>query len=820
MIRVSNSATGTLSTAADWLQGNNNAQPASYTAASAMVVDNTSIRYTTYFTPSNATDYCAGALMYVGFSQTTSNDITCDLMEGTSVRASAVITFSRSQTAGHGPCLGWAFFKFATPYQYGNTTASTWRFRLSGANAQDVAFKYAIGGTTLLAYVEVLNATGSPTTNDSLVICGNGNVAGTYNSTTITVDTSLAIGTAAIAGLSLSRGGTLTWGDSQSASYTLTITNNIRMASSEVGQNTFVMGSAEHPLTKDYIQKLIFVNSAANNESVFFLSDNYFAYYGANQTPPNVSIYGNYQFNQNALSNYKSTLASTVSLGGTSIVFAEDLGLRVGGGDRLILGSTGTTGRGAEIVTTSAYDAGTKTATIGATTYEHKEGAYVRLLSCNAVIESSSSTYTTTLFSGTPSAGTFRTHLELSHVEFYLCSGISLSQQPDTVSVFEYLRATGLSGGVGFAKCTMLNCSLAGGASVTMSGVKCKFIDPYFVDLLTTSSPLYTGADLIEVEDGYLDGFYISMYTGGIRNKLTNTRIFASSYGANPGQISSGCVLENVIFGSPTKNTSPDVDPGSLFTDTLYYNCALNSDTQVSTTSPPNMTEGASIRFQLFNQTANDHRIYQPEGIIQTSGASLSDTTTRTPGAYCLKFSPFTAHDNSTAFLSWTQKKTIKANQSVVIQGYMRKNSSWGSTNRPSVYLESADGVIDTSVTMTDVDDTWELFTLAGQVGANDTYITLKYEADSHNASAAAYFADVMCVVGDSTAGSASGFMCTTLWREGEPSMDDLLGGTVDGSFLSSAVWDALETDHTVTGSFGKCVSTIKKWVNILFGGL
>jgi hypothetical protein len=192
----------------------------------------------------------------------------------------------------------------------------------------------------------------------------------------------------------------------------------------------------------------------------------------------------------------------------------------------------------------------------------------------------------------------------------------------------------------------------------------------------------------------------------------------------------------------------------------------------------------------------------------------LDDTTTRTSGTFCLTFIPYTSHDNSAANLSYTQKKPVKANQSVVIQGYMRKNSSWGSSSLPNVTLTSNDGEIDTTATMTDVDDTWQLFSLSGQVGTKDTFISLKYEADSHNASAVAYFADVMCVIGDVTAGSATGFMCSTLWKEGEPTMDDVLGGTVDAIYLGEAVWGSQTSDHDTAGTFGKQATDTRVDVN------
>jgi hypothetical protein len=425
-------------------------------------------------------------------------------------------------------------------------------------------------------------------------------------------------------------------------------------------------------------------------------------------------------------------------------------------------------------------------------------------MSCNAVFKSSS-TYDFGCLMGTNSQ-TYAPVVNINNVEFQYVNAFNNNLHSD--SSIDYCRLFFGSGSFGFNYLNTSHIVRFSPGGFTLNGVGATHSNHSLIDVSKTGTPfssnMHFGSDLMTLNDFIMDGCCPSLYTGGIKIIVNRLEQYAGSNGLLSTSINYASEFHYCDIGVRVTNSSRDIAPGTNIANLLINNCQLGSTNKILDSDVALLNVGSVFRFQKFNDTDNDHRIYQPEGVIRTSGSGLDDTTTRTSGTYCITFLPYTSHANSAGYLNWTQTKAVKANQSVVIQGYMRKNSSWGSASLPNVTLSSSDGEIDTSATMTDVDDTWEFFSLSGQVGASDTYIEIKYEADVHNASAAAYFADIMLIIGDTTAGSATGFMCSTLWKGGEPVADDVLGGTVDATYLENAVWDAQSSDHTDSGSFGK----------------
>lgn len=811
-------ATGNFNAAASWLLCRNGVQPASYTAAGVLVVDNSTPRYTGYFTPGNAADKCQGVMLYVARTPSTANDITVELLEGATVRATATISFQNAATANYGPNAGWVFFKFAAPYTYGNTTAGTWRFKAYGANTQDVEFRYASGATTTLAYYEVSDVAQAPTDNDSILVTGNGTTAGTFNTVVITPNASIALGSASVPAICQSRGGELDWGTSQAASYTWTLTGNWYIHSAEPGSYAVKCGTAANPLTASYIQKFIFVNSAANEESNLLFNEQQGAYL-TNYTPPRVSFYGNFNFNQGgAAANYRGVLASDCEIGGTSLVFTTDIGLRAGGGDMLHLSSTEGTQQ-SETVTTSAYNSATKTATIGATTNKHAAGAFAYNLTSNCVFESSSATYGFTI-KGTgyrAAAGTYM-HLEMSNVEMKGRYDISVDHLTST-SVINNLKQRDIVDARTYkiGKSTSNYNIFVVTSTCYLQAFNGTINYPAFFDTASTAGYVLINSSNTTINDGLVDGLSIAPYTGfGARINRVRQQA-ASNYGIFFYNASVDTQFVDCEIGV-VPNGITDITFNAYTATALFQariiNCSLGSASQINETVISNMEEGSYIAIQDFNQVADDHRIYRPEGVIRTSGAGQTYTATGQTGKYSLVLIPYTTHAYSTDCLNWEQTKSVIANSRVDITVKMRKNSSYGSTDRPTIYLTSNDGVIDTSVTMVDTDDTWLTYTLTGTVGSKDTFITIKYESCSLNASSEAYFY-LTANIYDSAGGTASvDYIGTNLWSGGTPTLDEVNTFGIGSSVIADAVWNALTVDYVAAGSFGKQATDTRVDVN------
>jgi len=808
--------TGNLSTATTWYLIKSNLAYV-YTNTGGTTVAVGTPKYTDYFTPADAADSAVGAcFIFTGNPAGATATVTIDLMEGTTVRATAVGTLNNTYAAGNIPSGGYFFMKFATPYVYGNTTAGTWRYRVT-ASGNTVY----IGTTgTPIAYLEVVGTNQAPSANDTLIVTGNGTAAGAITQCKVTVDSNLTVGTAAsttLLGIYQSGGGSFSWGDSQAGSYTITSAGHCKFASNLPSEYGFEMGTQAHPLTSTYTQTFI-QNQASNYQHEFDLGSS-----GATSFGTRISMVGNYAFNSTSLANHTTTLASSAILGATSIVLTVDMGLRAAGGDILMLGST-TAAKNGELVTVSAYNAGTKTATVSALAKAHASGGKVWLMSSNSNFNSSSITYPGRITSARITSGMLafanQSYAYIYNTCFsnHITTGLmSYFNRTSVVSYNKYLyagRAQFTPQGVDSTPATN-NVYHCVGSSILPDSAQ----NNYLTMVVDQASAAATGLNVNSRYSCYLDNiwfdgnFLLGTANGGRISGTIHAVAYTGAGLSFQGNLVEG-VGNNLILGSPVQNSSSDINIGNTpaFRSVTLNNTTIASASPIVLTYQSLMYQDSEVRLQNINANANDNRLYKAEGTLQTTGAGLTDTTTRTVGTTALSLTPIgTAFYYSVDTLNKTIKKAVKANSTVVWYGYMRKNAAYGSANRPKVTLTSTDGSLNLTTTMTDVTDTWEIFTLAGNVGASDTSITLKLECPSNVLGAVCYFADMQLVIGNITTGVATGFKVGSIWKDGSPTADETLGGTVDATFLENAVWNSLTASHTTADTFGKQASDTKQ---------
>jgi hypothetical protein len=808
---------GGVSASGTWLLANHIDFPTNYSANS--YVDVTTAGYTAYFTPTTAADACQGIIVYnyMAYQWTVGNTSTmrCDLMEGAVIRASAYMNFAAAHDHGTtGGFSGWLYFKFATPYVYGNTDAGTWRFKFSrSAGAKNFYFRNATSGASNVAYGEVVTVQQAPVNNDTLIICGAGTVAGTLTPTTVTVDESITLGTTAslqYEAIGIGKGGTLTWGAAQTASYTITCDNNIRVLASDDNAFGFEMGTAANPLTEDYTQTLLFNSTAANKYGLWGQEGSNESYM-RNWTPSRVSIYGNYLFNQAGNDSYQTTLAAQATAGTATLVLTDDTGYRAAGGDVLYVSST----NGAlqcEQVTAQSYVAATKTVTLtGNLAYTHAIGAYVWLLSANAVIKSSNALYYVQIWTfGYPGISTLTyPHVEISNLETQYLAWLYLNAC-DPTSIMQYIRCRNRTGqdrapvnGNSTVELyrSIFDVGVYPGLS-TYGSPRCHYTECVFVSRVATTYGLQVIAGSSIITDCLFESSSI-WYTSFGNNQVIRCKQWGNnSYGSYIQNDSFNNYFESCSWGSPVVNVTADYAHDASVHQGTFISPLFYSATKIDPTVMDDGYADCETRVQAYQGDGTDNRLYKSEGLIQTCGAGLSDTTTRTTGEPALRFAQWTAHPNSEDSLNVTISKGVAANSTVVWYGYMRKNSDYGGLYLPNVLLESLDGYIYEASTISDVVDTWKFFSCAGQVGPADTYIEMTMDVPC--TSGIAYFGDMQLVIGNPTTGTASGYKVGTLWKEGLPTADEALGGTVDPVFLENSVWDAAMSGHLTTGTAGE----------------
>lgn len=180
--------------------------------------------------------------------------------------------------------------------------------------------------------------------------------------------------------------------------------------------------------------------------------------------------------------------------------------------------------------------------------------------------------------------------------------------------------------------------------------------------------------------------------------------------------------------------------------------------------------------------------IHAPTGSIYRD-----NTTVRTAGTASLRMEP----TSSTDALSNTWNIIAPDSTPVAISAFVRKNSTYGSSNLPSITISGL-GITPVTSTMADVNDSWELVSLtAMQTTGADGILTLTFDGQSAGAGA-------RCFITDIAAPAATAITTGSLeyWADGQPAK------LIAANFLSATdVWNAQVTDLAVAGSMGQYIT-------------
>lgn len=804
------STTSNLSTADKYVVDHKQV-PTDYNAGTSSFVDSANPLYSPYFTPTSTSVVCVGAVFYLSYIQPASSSnrvLTCELMDGATPVASAQANFIPSASDTTGGTSGMVFFKFATPFTYTSTTASNWRFKISSDGVGINNRIYFRNGASGIAYFEVTSTVQAPTNGDTLIVTGHLTTAGVNTSVKVTHDMAITYGSVPNEGLFVGKGGCYSYGDSQAAAYPLTLGTDcfIRINSSKSDEFGFEMGTEAHPLTKDYRQKII-CTCRADLSGGMYASDQYAVNAQYNYDSPRISIVGDVEYCRNSEDQDYSLLASDITIGTDQIVLSDDLGVTTNA--KVYVPGTDTASDGEEMEV-SAYNPATKTITTTTNfAKDHSSGVRVYVYDYNAEIESTSASYTPVIASLNSKRYTRGTYWYVKNFSMYDVNRSHFgSLSYDAIHKDSYFKNLHHNHPEAYCipKATSENVIIIPDSNVTLSAAGTIVSNLMIGGVIGQFAPTIGASTVV---NGLYAASTYPLVQSGV--KLYDVIQFDNTRGIYFSDASIFDVeVHNSEFGNPLTNTNSDIltntKGGNIFT-ARFINCKFDSATPIDIQYIKLAINGSYLAFQKYNQTANDHRIYKPEGVIQTCGPSLDDTTVKNTGEYALKLSPYI--DGSGYDLCSYISKSVKANAEVIVYGYFKKNSSYGSATLPYVSLTSADGEIDTSATMTDVDDTWQLFTLTGNVGAANTFVTVELCAQSLNAGAVAYFGGMRLVTGGVS------YNIGTLWKLGEPTMDETSSGAVFGSeVLANAVWDAETADHDTAGSFGKQATDTRVDVN------
>jgi hypothetical protein len=196
-----------------------------------------------------------------------------------------------------------------------------------------------------------------------------------------------------------------------------------------------------------------------------------------------------------------------------------------------------------------------------------------------------------------------------------------------------------------------------------------------------------------------------------------------------------------------------------------------------------------------------NHIAYKKYGNIfscKSTFASPRDIV-RTAGSMATGFTPIDA-DNALELELEVSGENVKQ---IVVSGYLRKTAAYNGTTRPKVTLNGI-GLTEDSYTMTDVDDTWELFTVSSTPTETGQ---AKFTISVIGTAGYAYLDDIVVTGADVNTGDFDN------WSDGLPAKI-LYATKVDAAQLAVEVADAvleeLISDHSgVAGSLAENIKDI-----------
>jgi len=224
------------------------------------------------------------------------------------------------------------------------------------------------------------------------------------------------------------------------------------------------------------------------------------------------------------------------------------------------------------------------------------------------------------------------------------------------------------------------------------------------------------------------------------------------------------------------------------------------------------------IKFDTYNQTANDHRVYWKYGMTQSTGDSLTDTTVHTSGTgkFAIRFAP----SSSTSNLDWsfTVPTGNIQNKTMTVTVWVKINSTTfyaGTHQKPRLTVNYDNGTLAYAEALGNAN--WQL--LAVNFTPTTTYgqitVTVSGRTDATSTNAYFYVDDFGVAYPPNVALDLGGL---DNWASGLPVVPPL-SLPISAGTVAQSVWQQLTTTSWGTGSLGESVKTIPGKIKVIDGG-
>lgn len=291
------------------------------------------------------------------------------------------------------------------------------------------------------------------------------------------------------------------------------------------------------------------------------------------------------------------------------------------------------------------------------------------------------------------------------------------------------------------------------------------------------------GGNATNTSYGYALGIYSSS-----GNTFNNSSINATRGRAILGSTAQQTTFNDCDFGTISNNTSDVSIVTATANDMLFSQCNFGSTTLLDNYS--NSLEGSEYAFFEMDGDINKHRWYRKVGSGWSSGAGLTDTTTRTAGSLALCLKP---EDNTNGMFWQTLIPANPSSQSNIF-GYAYRNATFSSgTFKVELFLPGS-LTPDASYTFPTTTGTWLPFNISAYYsGTTSRYALVKFTAITNTAGAYAFIDDLY------DAGTGNKVAGLDTWYNGKPSPVMV---STDTSSIPAQVW-AYPNNNTSANTMG-----------------
>lgn len=800
--------TGNFGTASTWNEVTNT--PTIHASTSITVTN--SNKFTATFTAPNTTNACTGVMVLCTTVPT--QDWTVTLQEST-VDTAATATIAVADIPVSSSSTSWVYFRFVTPYVFTTTAAGAYRFKLRTASSA-TGQAAADSGGTLFAFLATDDRQSVPTTNDNVWVQSPNNT-GTL---TVTMDGSQSIGdgtdTALMVAaqrslglaLTVGKGGVVSWDSTASA--TLTVKGSvINLVGGEIA-----MGTVATPIPAAYTARLLFnQNGTTTNYGIRNNAGGRMILQGAPKSSTSL---------------WKTKYVSGVGTAASPLVTSTAVDWSVGDEIMITPGTDSATNyqetENKFIITKNSSTSYVLSDTAGgaeaAFTYTHSTDSHILNVTRNVLIDTTNTSHAYYLANASTVAGDFDADWvrfetvgssTTSKIGIIFCGAVGVKAQCDYSVAYRplYYGFVWSSSKEQFDHTGLIGCLQNSGTNTTgafslitqpnnknftdcfaIKNNRCGWYLSAFYNGTFTRCYGISSSTAVATNNG---GFYISS-CGGLT--FTDCEFEANRSFAVYGSGFSNTRFTDCSFGSKCTNLTDIQSVTDTLNQGIFDTCSFGNATFVA--NYLNSIPGTLLQFKNANGTQYNNTWYTYTGYAVATGASLTDTTTRTVGSHAARLTP----EENVDGMSWSFKILAKASSAVYCLGFLQKNATFGtSVAKVELYLPGST-TADSTYTMSNVTGAWEVFTVsASYAGTVDDYATVKVTGITATAGAYLYIADIF-----NGTNSITGM---NVWDDGMPSpiMFEQLGD-------AAAVWAVPTSALTVSGSVGELVVDMEKKVD------